>query len=158
MKVNSKRKKTSKIEDNTTQLDEHWSFFEMKIKPKPVSHLMELAKRLIKWSKDPMAMRIEQFWVSEEIHREDWYRWCKKHDFMQNAYDFALEALGERRGGRLENNEMNGQFVPRLAMYSHRYKEYEIWRSKLNKDEQKSNEPQIVVIEKMPDTNVKKKE
>ena len=158
MKTITKGKKTAKSEDKAQQLDEHWSFFEMKIRPKPVLHLIDLAKRLLKWSKDPNALRIEQFWAAEELHHKDFYRWVEKYDFMRNAYDFALETIGERRGQRLENNEMNGQFIARLGMYSHRYKEYEEWRSRLNKEEQKTDGPQIVVIEKMPDTNVKKKE
>ena len=56
-----------------------------------------LAVELIEWAKLKTSYKISQFYIDKGIPRDTFYKWAHKHECLMEAYNIALELLGNRR-------------------------------------------------------------
>jgi hypothetical protein len=78
-----------------------------------------VAKELVEWINKPRSpeevqpMKITEFFREKGIFHRDFYLLAKKHDILQKALDYALQALGDIR----ERNVLEGKWNPNAGMF-----------------------------------------
>jgi hypothetical protein len=112
-----------------------------------------LSELLLEWLDDePDAITAESFYWAKKIPSSTWYDWLKKSQDLREAFEVAVEIIGERRERRGLTGEFNAQLVAlSLPAYSKRLRDWKLQERKSNEDSIKQT---IVVIrDKMPDTD-----
>lgn len=122
--------------------------------PVSSSYLANLADKLIVWAvTDNDADKLNEFYVTEKIHKKSFYRWMEKSNALKRAHELAMMAIGNRR----EKNGLrriydSGMISKSMPIYDEDWKALEEWRSKMTKEENAGNEQKVVIIEKFPDS------
>lgn len=141
--LSGKKKKTSK----NLALQEHDIFFFKRV---PVSddYLKKLALDLVHWAlNDTKALKITQFRTERHISRTVWDTWRERSPELQDANDFALEVIGDRREiGGLEKRFDSGIVAYTMPHYDPAWKELAAWKSALQ-DKERNQQAQNFIIQ-----------
>jgi hypothetical protein len=115
-----------------------------------------LAGELIEWSARDTSLRMSQFYTAHKLLYRVFWSWCKKYPVLQDAYDIAMSNLAEHREiGGLTGKLNATMVVQSLSIYDKDWKEMYEWKAKLQKqDDNKNTGPQIVVIERAPNSDI----
>ena len=129
----TKEPETPEIPENQ---DEHFCFFELRTRPYPIEKIKKHSLALIEWArKNPDAISIRKYFLQNDIHRNDYYRWVDKYDFMKDAHEQAMYFIADRREDMgIKHNP--AAVMPYLPLYDGEYKKYAEWRSSLTKKEE----------------------
>jgi hypothetical protein len=116
----------------------------------PVSddYLRKLAFELVSWVlKDDKALKITQFRTSRHICRKTWDTWVKRSPELQDANDFALEVIGDRREiGGLEKRFDSSIVAYTMPHYDPVWKELVAWKASLQ-DKERNQQAQNFIIQ-----------
>jgi len=118
-----------------TEFDQYRDQFSMRMKPVSQRFLKLLVKDLVDWAvHDDNALILKQFFLLKGISTSDVHRWRKKHEWFNQAVEFAKSAIGIRR----ELGALTKKFDARTVMktmpnYCDEWKEAELWRARLKK-------------------------
>lgn len=142
-------------------IGEYRCFFSGNMKPVTKSFLHRLGQDLLEWTtKNPMAIRICEFFEEKGIGHSTYDNWRKQPEFG-DAYEVAKRRIGRRRerGGIFKDGDLDAGFVKAtMRQFMDEFKQDEIEQAALKKDDDKSNSgTQYVVIEKIPESSVVKK-
>lgn len=146
----------------TKVVDEYMDMFSFRKCPVSEAFLDHLATELVDWAKnDDKAIKVTQFLGLKGIHSKTFDRWRDRHPKMQDAYEYALMVIGDRRESGAIYKKFDASIVSfTMPHYDKDWVKQHEWRAKLKETEQQSNETRIVVLEKYPDSPMvpKKKE
>jgi hypothetical protein len=142
-------------EPKVVQLDEWLNFNTYEKGILTTLSIERLARELVEWARtNPEAIKINQFLEERGIHIRSWNRWCTKYEVLRDARDHAKMILGNRR----EHGVMTRKYEPTSTNFMMlNYDDDWVDTMKLktgltNKDGDSGGGPQIVVIEKYPDS------
>jgi hypothetical protein len=113
----------------------------------------KLADDLKKWAVQEDSFILEKFYLSRDIPKSTFYQAVERNPTLKEAYEFAQEWCGVHRETKCikDSLNINSTIAFVLPHYFKRWEQQFEWRSKLNKEEDKSHQQKIVVIEKFPD-------
>lgn len=131
----------------------------LKLFPVNEAYLETLAIEMLDWiTKNTDVLIFEEYLVAKSILANQWNRWCNRVPRLQQYYDQALMILSTRREkGAITKKYDSGLIERSMPMYSQRWKELQVWRSKLNAEEDaKKSKVEVIVMEKFPEIPEKK--
>lgn len=151
---NTEQKKKAKEID--THFEEYFDFYEYKRKHASGRFFQLLAQKLIHWSiNDPKAYKMDQFWLKEGIVPSTGKRWCREIPEIDQARTIAVAALGCRReAGAIDKEFEPGMIKHMMPMYDQEWREIAEWQAKMRVESEGNSGTQIVVIEKIPDSDL----
>ena len=115
-----------------------------------------LARELVEWARsNPDAIKISQFLEERGIHIRSWSKWCNNYPVLSDARDHAKMILGNRR----EHGVMTRKYEPSstnfmMINYDAEWAETMKLKTSLLEKAADSGGPQIVVIEKYPESSL----
>ena len=120
--------------------------------------LERLADDLISWSQKKDSFRINDFYDDQGINPRDYYRFCGYCPKLQEAHEFALRRIASRREVGALTRKLDPNTVFRsLGYYDSIDREMMEHRAalaaKYKANLEGSNEPKVIVIERMPSTD-----
>lgn len=123
----------------------------------PINNLFleTLAKDLIEWAlNNDDALRISQFYGSKHMTRDDFMRLMNKNETLREAYDFAIETLGQRREiGWIKGDYEGSAISATLAHYCSVAKEQAEYKAALRQKAEVDRGGNItVVLPPIPDS------
>lgn len=126
------------------------------MKPYTERFLDELCVKLVDWAaNDEDALKISQFRLKEGFALETYQQWMEKYPKLRRAHSQALELIGNRREILgLKKRLDSGLVSTSMPLYDSSWRELHAWKSKLRSEENINTGPQIVVIEKFPNSDV----
>jgi hypothetical protein len=142
---------TTKISIPTSISDDHeWedylSTISFQMHPANNATKLRLAIELCTWVREnERAYTISQFYTMKGISETTFKKWIDDCPQLRESYTTALSILGDRREVGALENRLNGtiaRFV--LPYYSGVWKEQELWRASIRKDE--NDRPGIVTV------------
>ena len=98
-----------------------------------IPFLKQLALDLMEWASSKHDdCTIVDFIGPRKIGRRKYEKWVAKHDFLNDAHDYALMMLGAKRERKGLENDWNTVIVTKsLHMYNPEWQRSEEWRSSL---------------------------
>jgi len=125
------------------------NFISHQMEPANNAFFKRIALELMIYAREnDRAYSVAGFLHLKGIGDKTWTRWLEKHPHLKECHEEAAAIMCQRRETGAMERKLDGSFVKwTLPMYSKKYKEYEEWRSNLNKDKEESGS-KIVVIEK----------
>ena len=151
-KPNTKETETTKVDK--VDLDPNCDFCLKKIPIHP-ARIQRMKEALATWlDENPEVKSISEFYYAQGISMKTYYRLLKKDEELQELHDMTLHRLGEKLWGRAVDNRANWNAVKyMLHNYAPIFKEAREYEAQLaRKDEAVNNAPQIVVIDRFPDS------
>lgn len=135
--------------------------FQERHKPVSQEYINKIAEEMLKWVEKSSSFIIGEFMTSLPHTRTQVYDWAKMHPVLANAIELTKAKLAIRREQRAaEDPKYALVYQKGLAVYDYDYRdsmEYlEAMRARYRNDNNKSEGPQIIVIDKMPDTAIVK--
>jgi hypothetical protein len=121
-----------------------------------IVELEYIAVLLIEWLDTQDAVTAESFYLSKNIPSRTWEDWLKRCPDLQDAWDIAVERIGERREVKGLKGEYNPGLVERtMPLYNKKYRA--LRKEMSNKaDSTGSGQTVIVLRDKMPETDMVK--
>lgn len=157
VKVPKSPKNNIKDTKNTKyRFDSYVDIFTLRTTPVSDTWIEKLALELVDWAiNDPEAFKLTQFYRLKGIGSDDMKRWKERNSKLKRAHTIALEALGDKREiGALKKLYEPGTAARTMPRYDPEWRDLEEWRASLkNKDEDKNREPQVIVIDRFPDSD-----
>lgn len=139
--------------------DDYRDLLSNEMKPCSPLFLELLAEDMVKWSDQPDALKLTQFFQSRHIDMCNLYRdrekqngWLDKSEYLKEAHRYVMMVLGTRREiGALKREYDSGMVRTTMPHYDNIWKELEAWRSTLK-------EPSVgtgnITVEMTPSPNV----
>lgn len=165
--VNAKTAKHSSVVEKsatnnnkpTTPFFDYLDTFTFKMKPISIPAIERLAMELSNWAiNNEEAIKLSQFYLKKGINPADFFRWMEWCPELKLAHDLALTALGNRRElAGLTKKFDSGMVSFTMPFYDEQWRKNIEWRSHLKSKEAEqagSNGPQIVVLERYPDSEL----
>lgn len=152
----SKKEKASK----SKWYDQYEDMFTLQMKPINPAFIERLAVEMLEWARtNPNALKIVTFFADKGISAQCYQNWLKKYDFFERAYRQALQLIGARREiGGLKKEYDSGIVRNTMHHFDDQYIKDEEWRAKLRTQaSEQDNGTKIVVIERMPETDIVKR-
>lgn len=150
-------KKPKKAAKNTVEpCDTIWDLTTQSIRPISMNIINAWADDLMKECLKEDTLTIEDWLCKRLINRETFRRLRHKHQRLQEAHDFALQAIGNRRWRGCAKFDLHPAAVmPSMALYNPDFLRDEERRVKLkaaamNQDQQGR---QVVVMEVFPESD-----
>ncbi len=136
--------------------EEYRCFLSYRIKPVTDAFLEKLTKDLAKWAKKESSLVLGCFLTEKGLVKSRFYAWCERYPPLKEAKTFALLSLGARRMHGALIKELDGNLVKYYApMYDPEFKDYLEYREEMRlKKEEEQTKNTIVVIERIPDSDV----
>lgn len=159
---NNKKETTPHSNINTDEAPhKHFAFYTcaMTWQDKPVteSFIQRLGENMVKWAReDKDALKVSQFWLLQGISSRDFYNWCEKYPHLKTSHEIAVELIGNRREiCAIKKQYDAGMIHNSMPLYDKQWKELYAWKAKVKSElEAKDAGPQIVVIERVPSSDV----
>lgn len=119
-------------------------------KPKTEKQWINLANDLLKWAALPSSLLFNEFPLAHKYSPSRFKKWDDNDYFVE-----AVETARHMCWARLDKAVLERDIIQFVARNAHLHNpEEEAWqREKLSKDDKQTG-PQIVVIEKYPETNI----
>lgn len=117
-----------------------------------IAELEYIAELIPEWLDNEDAITAESFYLSKNISTSTFDEWLKKCPSLQQAWDIAIERIGERRERRGLEGKYNASLVSStMALYN---KKYRAWKLQERKSAEEGSKQTIVVVrDKMPETD-----
>ena len=129
------------------EYEDYYCLYSFMQKPVNSAYIEKLAQEMMSWAQTDEAFKVTQFWLSKGIRSKDFYRWCDKHQCLKEVYDAVKILLGNRREiGAIKKNFDSSTIRASMKLYD------EDWKG-IDSD-QEGNKQTIVVVEKMPTSNL----
>jgi|ERR1700733_6916288 hypothetical protein len=120
------------------------------------AELEYISELLIEWLDNQDCLTAKSFYLSKKVSSSTFYDWLKRCPQLKEAWDIAIEVIGDRRevGGLM--GKLNPGLVERtMPLYDKSY--YELRKEMSNKvDSTGSGQTVIVLRDKMPETDMVK--
>jgi hypothetical protein len=116
-----------------------------------------LATQMIAWCEDEEAFTMNQFYRMKGIQEKTFHRLMAKFPALQDAHDFALAALGDKREiGALKHKYDTGLVGRSMAVYSNAWRWLEEWRGEMRvkANEVESQQKITVVLDAFPSSEL----
>lgn len=141
---------------NTYHYDSYFDMFEYKNKPVSDRFKEHLSRKLLDWAvNDDNAYKLSQFWIKEGIPPSDAERWRQNNEHIRRSYEIALLAIGNRRElGGLKKDLDSGMVKHTMPQYDKGWKDLAEWQSKLKEEAAGNGGTQIVVLDRIPDSDL----
>ena len=155
-KPNTKETETTKRDK--VDLDPNCDFCLKKI-PISLARVQRIKEALAIWlDENPEVKSISEFYYAMGISMKTYYRLLKKDEELQELHEMTLRRLGSKLWGRAVDNRANWNAVKfMLHTYAPEFKEAREYEAQLSKKEDAVNTgPQIVVLERFPDSDIVK--
>lgn len=136
-------------------LEEYYNYDSMRLLPATIGTLERLIENGIKWAREnDDALKLAQWLDKNGVSNTTWRRWEERHPFFKEGTQQIVRIIGIRRELGLLRFKLQPQAVlAMMAHYDEDWKRIFEWRASLNKKEGTSTGgPQIVVLEKTPDS------
>lgn len=115
-------------------------------KPANEAFIQRLAEDMLEWARTTEALKVSEFYSMKGISKRDWGRWVVKWHFLAEAVEATKIILGNRREiGGLKRQYDSGMVRASMRFYD------EDWKTI---DEEQDNKETIVVMEKMPNSEI----
>ncbi len=151
-KVQSDNTNIKPIKDTKVAYEEYYDFNEFRSKPTSERFIMQLGTDFVSWCKNSKGLIAGQFFAEKGICSRTYYRWMDKYPEFEKLYRHGLTILGHKREhGAIEKRYSEKMVMHRQHAYNPEWKESDKYQSALRKQEETSNQPKIVVIEKFRD-------
>lgn len=135
--------------------DDQLDWLDFKLIPTPIKTILRIGKELMEWAvNDPNALKVRQFFRSRGIDYDTIGRWRKRCSEFDRMYRFALDAIGDRREMAAFHKKASETIVMgTMVHYDPDYKEFIEWKQKMTQYDT-DNKPQIIVLDKIPDSSL----
>ena len=116
----------------TYVFDEYYSLKDMRMQPASEMFVAKIAHKLMEWARKKDSFIISDFYLNEDICKDTFYSWVKKHDKLKKANEYAKEMIAGRLfKGALVKDYSEGLVSKSMPIYSDTFRDYEEWRAKL---------------------------
>ncbi len=116
-----------------------------------IVELEYIAELLLEWLDKEDAITASSFHLNKNIPTNRWDEWMDRCPKLQEAWDTAVERIGERRERRGLEGKYNASLVSNtMPLYSKKYRAWKLQERKAN--EAGAQNTVFVLREKMPDT------
>lgn len=129
------------------------------LKKIPISQarIERIKEQLMTWfDNNPLAKSISEFYYTLSISQKTYYRLLERDPELKELHEITMHRLGDRLWGRSVDNKANWHAVKfKLHHYAPEFKEAREYEAALSKkDDPTDRGPQIVVIEKFPNSDL----
>lgn len=119
--------------------------------PVTIVELEYLAELLLEWLEKEDAITAESFHLNKNIASNRWHDWCKRCPELQEAWDIAVERIGERRERRGLTGAYNSRLVEAtMPLYKKSFREWKLQERKMSESEKQTI---IVMRDRFPETD-----
>lgn len=124
----------------------------------PLSHIQRVADRALEFSADPdpRKLTLTQFLQQENLSRRVYHDWCEKYPWFKENHAVFMERLGNKREIGMIMKEYDAKPIMHMQhRYDNAWAEADAYHASLrNKQDEKSSQPQIIVIPAVPNSNL----
>ena len=129
----------------------------LSMKMKPVNEAF-LDKFAFDWTQearsDEKYISIWKYPLSIGLVDSTVYGWMERNENVKTAHKYVKAMCAIRRDSGAVSKEFDGSYVAKsMPLYCEDWKKMEEWRANLAKDVEQAGGPQIVVIEKYPESD-----
>jgi hypothetical protein len=157
IQLNKKSKMQSKKETQTHGDSEH--VYSWRSIPVSRQHVDRIIEELREWpALHPEAKFIGDFYRSRDLSKATYGKLIDRYPDLKELHTEVMSILGERLLGKAIENKGNWNATKWcLHNYGEEFRENNTYHAKLANEESQNNGPTIVVIEKMPETDIVKR-
>jgi len=148
---------TENTQPNSIGWFDYQCIFTLEMKPMNHEGIERLASEIIEWAvNDPEAFKVSQFHFSKGIGQRTWNKWLDAFPILKEAQENACGIIGNRREiGAIKKKLEAGIVASSMHHYDPEWKASAEWRASLrDKQNELNSGPQIIVIEKIPTSNL----
>jgi hypothetical protein len=147
---------SKKIVPKSVEQEYYLDMFTLRMSPVSNDYLLHFAKEWVDWAvQSDDALTLEGFYVLKRVHDYTVNRWMKRCPELQQAHDWAMMAIGDRREkGAITRKYDSGMIRTTMPMYKAKWKELEEWRAHLSEKIASAGGLKVVELEKFADSDL----
>lgn len=149
-------KSSTSQKEHTRMLDRYPDLFFLREHPMPEAIIRRIIDEMIEFAERPTTLTAKQFWNEKKINSRYYHLWKEKHPDLEQAYNYLLAKIAERRDLGAITRQYDGNYIKdSQPIYDPEYKALLEWKASLAKKEEGAGQGNItVVLEQFPESRL----